>query len=381
MSPPACHSQSGAGCSDSAGEETDGDGGDDTGRKVGAKSSDKDQTAEWIAIDLLNREPQCRSESEAKQLSPDGDSRAALDGVGNHQQEKTVKSAMPLMLRSRGACSIFLGSVIEAAETVLVNLGPSMLGTLVSLLPDLLGSVSCSSNDEPTVPCHLFPGLLERMVQAHDNAVRAAAAAALEARHYDYLGLERLPNASVSAQFFAEVDDKNRWKTREWLFNNREKKRDEFKKMQKAFETPFSTAEKRAELDRQLQEAVPRFLHGGPEIRSSRDGRSVEHPAVSALALENYAWFVQFFQCELLTSAFTEGDEDVSSQLSRLNSNADKTASLAQRMGGGAAGAGGGSIMSSSSGGNGSGSATVVELRQYDNQLRAGRKGWHAWRK
>ena len=179
---------------------------------------------------------------------------AEADGGGVAHLRK-----MPMLFRSRGACSIFLGSCLEACEAVLVHVGSPLLGPLFALLPDLLGSVSGS--EKPPA------GLLQRLGEAHESAERAAVSAALDAKHYDYLGLERLPNASVSAFFFTEVDDKNRWKTNEWLFNNREKKRDEFKKLQKAFETPFSTAEKRAELDRQLQEAAPRFLQGGAEVR------------------------------------------------------------------------------------------------------------------
>ena len=58
----------------------------------------------------------------------------------------------------------------------------------------------------------------------------------------------------------------------EWLFNNREKKRDEFKKLQQQWEKPFASAEERAALDRRLEEAVPRFLRGGDEVRR-RDGK------------------------------------------------------------------------------------------------------------
>ena len=76
---------------------------------------------------------------------------------------------------------------------------------------------------------------------------------------------------------------------------------------------------------------MPRFLRGGDEVRR-RDGK-VEHSAVGALATENFAWFVQFFQSELLTGAFTEANKEVVGQLSTLNTSAEKTARLAQRLG------------------------------------------------
>ena len=88
--------------------------------------------------------------------------------------------------------------------------------------------------------------------------------------------------------------------------------------------------------------------------------------AVVALASSNYAWFAQFFQSELLTSAFTEGDKDLSQQLSRLNTSADKTASLAQRMGGGGGGggfaAGGGGSGGGHGHGHGHGFAAAADL-------------------
>jgi hypothetical protein len=291
---------------------------------------------------------------------------------------------LPLVCSSRYSCACFVSLVAQGIEPVLRCAGRTLLGRLLGLglaeLPLMEDSEAADTDSAAatTGPAMAAAGAGRRLQQAYEAGNLAASAAALRAKQYldrrmssssneqarsEDIGGHRegVPNATVSAEFFAEMDDKTQWRKEDWLYSNRQRKKDGFWALRREWDDAqskgFLTEQERRERERNWRPLVRCFLYGGHATTAAPENQAhFQLGENGRLHTRNYPWFAQFFQQQLLHSSFSErADAQLQAQLqgklrphANLDASARKKDELFLRMtaqqgrGGGGGGGGGG---------------------------------------